>query len=186
MEPQNNNTLWWALGGVAVAAVVVYLFLGTNLFEGRPTGVETPEGLVVATGTSPISSAGIVVTPEGVPVTQNVEPGTENAPKQSIPLSEEDIPAQALEFTVSAAGFTPGTFTVTAGTAVTLAVTATDDESHLFVFEDPALSAVVVGIGPGQTRIISFNAPSSPGSYAFRCGVPGHAARGETGVMIVE
>ncbi|GEM_PF-1385790 len=186
MEPQNNNTLWWALGGVAVAAVVVYLFLGTDIFKGRPTGVETPEGLVAATGTSPISAAGIVVTTGGAPVVQNVEPGTEGAPQQSIPISEDDIPVQAIPLRVSAAGFSPSTFTVDAGRAVTLALTVDDDESHLFVFEDPSLSAVVSGVGPGMTRIISFNAPSTPGSYAFRCGVPGHAARGETGVMIVE
>lgn len=186
MEPQDRSTLWWAVGGVTVAAVVVYLFLGTTLFTGRPIGIETPEGLVVATGTSPISAEGIVVTPEGVPVVQSVEPGTENAPKQSIPISKEDIPPQAVELSVSAAGFAPSTFTVPAGRAVTLAVTATDDESHLFVFEDPSLSAVVVGVGPGMTRIISFNAPEAPGAYAFRCGVPGHAARGEVGTMVVE
>jgi uncharacterized cupredoxin-like copper-binding protein len=185
MEPQNNKTLWWALGGVVAAAAVVYLIFGTGLFGG-PQGVQTPQGLVVATGTSPISAEGIVVTAEGMPVEQGGEPGAENAPQQSVPLSQNDIPAQAVEIEVSAAGFSPNTFTVDAGKAVTIAVTATDDESHLFVFQDPALSAVVVGIGPGMTRIISFNAPETPGSYEFRCGVPGHAARGEAGTMIVE
>lgn len=172
-------------GIVVAAAVVAYLYFATDVFKRRPTGVQTPEGLVAATGTSPISAEGIVVTSEGVPVEQGGEPGVGDAPRQSVPLGEEDIPAQAIELKVSAAGFAPNTFTVPAGRAVTLAVTATDDESHLFVFEDPALSAVVVGIGPGMTRIISFNAPETPGSYAFRCGVPGHAARGETGVMVV-
>ena len=185
MEPQNDKTFWWAAGGVIAAAVVAYLIFGAGLFGG-PRGVETPEGLVAAVGTSPISAEGVVVTTEGKPVEQGVEPGTENAPKQSIPLSEDDIPVQAIKLRVSVAGFSPSSFTVQAGRAVTLAVTVDGSESHLFAFEDPALSAVVVGVGPGQTRIISFNAPETPGDYAFRCGVPGNAARGVTGVMVVQ
>lgn len=182
----NKNLIGWIVGGVAVGAVVLYLIFGTDIFSGRPRGAQTPEGLVAATGTSPISSEGVVVSASGAPVVQGGEPGAENAPRQSIPLSEDDIPVQAIELRVSAAGFSPSSFTVPAGRAVTIALTVDDDESHLFVFEDPALSAVVVGVGPGMTRIISFNAPSTPGSYIFRCGVPGHAARGETGVMVVQ
>jgi len=67
-----------------------------------------------------------------------------------------------------------------------VAVSSTDGYTHVFMFDDPSLSAVAVGVGPKETRAITFNAPAKAGTYSFHCDVPGHTARGEVGAMIVK
>ena len=137
---------------------------------------------MVAPGTSAVSSKGEVVTKEGKPVKLDASPGTPDAPQQSNPVSE--APAGAVKLTMTASGFSPKEFTARAGQAVALSVTAGDSQTHVFMFDDASLSAVAVGVAPGETRVITFNAPKV-GSYKFHCDVPGHSGRGETGTMVV-
>ena len=87
---------------------------------------------------------------------------------------------------VSANGFVPNIFTVKAGEAITIALTSTDQWSHNINFSDPSLQAAETSVSAGTTRAFSFNAPSVKGEYNFSCSIPGHAARGEVGKMIVE
>ena len=149
-------------------------------------GVVTPAGVVAATGTSPIATSGLVVTAEGKPVKLDVTPGTPQAPQQSNPITKPaDLPSKAIKLSISSAGWSPKEFTVSSGAAITVAVTATDNQTHVFKFDDPSLDAVAVGIGPGETRAITFNAPKA-GTYKFHCDVPGHSGRGETGDMVVK
>jgi len=83
---------------------------------------------------------------------------------------------------------TPAAFSVTRGQSVTLSVTSVDDKTHVFKLKNPALGLgwVTVGVKPGDTKSIMFNAPNKPGNYEFYCDVPGHSAAGETGKMIVQ
>lgn len=161
----------------------------TNQQPGKKTdqGVVTPSGVVAASGTSPIANSGQVVTPQGAPVKLNVAPGTPDAPQQSNPIAKPaDLPSKAVKLSISASGgWSPKEFTVSSGSAVTVAVTATDNQTHVFKFDDPSLDAVAIGIGPGETRAITFNAPKS-GTYKFHCDVPGHSGRGEVGQMVVQ
>lgn len=150
----------------------------------RERFVEAPEPEAAVPSASPITIGGQVVTPQGAPVRLDVEPGSPEAPQQSNPVSEDVLPEDALKIRISAEGIFPDNFEVESGAVVTLSVTSTDTETHLFKFENPALKAVAVGVGPGETRAITFNAPDE-GSYDFFCDVPGHKARGETGVMVV-
>ena len=113
------------------------------------------------------------------------EPGSPENPQQSSPVSESQVPREALKLSVSATGFTPTSFSVNAGEAVSLSLTS-EDQTHVFYFEDPALRNVAVGVGPNETRFIEFYAPETPGEYVFYCDVPGHRTRGEEGVMVVE
>ena len=171
---------------VVVVGVVVWL-LSTGAIPsprtGSPSeGIETPQGTAAAPGTSAITEEGQVVTQTGEAVKLDVEPGTPEAPQQSNPIGE--APAGSVELSVSESGFSPSTFEVRAGQAVTISVTATDTQTHVFKLSDPLLSAVAVGVGPGETRAITFNAPSS-GTYGFHCDVPGHTGRGESGTMTV-
>ncbi|MBU4370126.1 cupredoxin domain-containing protein [Patescibacteria group bacterium] len=133
---------------------------------------------------SPVSDKGEVLTSEGVPVDNTALPGSPEAPKQSRALDETEIPASAVKLTVTANGFSPSEFTVKPGQAVTLSVTS-GDKTHVFKFDDNALQAVAVGVAGGETRAITFNAPTA-GDYTFYCDVPGHRGRGETGVMHVK
>lgn len=174
---------------VVVVIVVggIVLLLATGAIPSPRTsapvqGERTPEGTVVAPGTSPVTDEGTVLNRLGEEAKLDVVPGTPEAPQQSNPIGE--APAGSVELKVSASGFTPGTFEVRAGQPVTISLTSTDDQTHVFKFDDASLSAVAVGVGPGETRAITFNAPSK-GSYGFHCDVPGHAARGETGTMTV-
>lgn len=162
--------------------------------EGAATGADgevvIPEALKDATvavvGANPIAKDGTVVTTEGVPVKNDAIPMSPEAPKQTPPVAKEQLPASTIKLEISAAGWNPKEFSVKAGAPVTLAITSGDDYTHVFMFDDSSLSAVAVGVSPRETRAITFNAPDKAGEYAFHCDVPGHAARGEVGKMIVK
>lgn len=112
-------------------------------------------------------------------------PGTPENPYQSAPVSGGEVPTDFIKMTVSAEGFAPSRFAVPAGGSVGISLTS-GDHTHIFKFENPSLKNVAVGVGPGETRLIEFYAPTEKGEYVFYCDVPGHRARGEEGVMVVE
>lgn len=170
---------------VVVVAVVGYLVWSGYKSPKIPPGVQTPQGTVVAPGTSPIATSGQVIAPTGAPAKLNAPPGTPSAPQQSAPIVPQSLPPSAVKLTVTAAGFSPSNFTVNSGAVVALSLTSGDAQTHIFYFDDTSLSAVAIGVGPGETRAIVFNAPKA-GTYTFYCGVPGHKTRGEVGKMIVE
>lgn len=150
------------------------------------SGQAIPEGSTVeVVGANPIKE-NVVVTPTGEATKNDVAPMSPNAPQQTPPISKQDLPSSAKSLSVSASGFSPNSFEVKAGSPVVLSLTGTDSTPHVLMFDDPVLSAVVVGVGLGETRAITFNAPTTPGEYSFRCDVPGHAVRGEVGKMIVK
>lgn len=191
---ENKKLAWWIAGGAVVGIVIIYLAItgGVKLPSGAPTAEEagplattTPRGVVAAPGLSAVSEEGQVVTKEGKPVQLDAVPGAPEAPQQSDPIAAKDAPTDSITIKMSAEGIAPSVFRVKRGEAVTLAITATDSQSHVFAFKDPALSGVAVGLAPGETRALVFNAPAR-GEYAFYCNIPGHEARGEKGVMIVE
>jgi uncharacterized cupredoxin-like copper-binding protein len=190
MDQEKVKMIGWVVAGVVVAAIVIYLAVSGGFVGGPssqiPPGVQTPQGTVVAPGTSPIATSGQVVSKTtSLPVKLNVTPGTPDAPQQSDVVSKGSLPSQAIKLAVTGQGFSPSSFTVSVGQPVVLSVTSGDAFTHVFMFDDPSLSAVAIGVGPGETRAISFNAPKA-GTYKFHCDVPGHKDRGETGMMVVE
>lgn len=152
--------------------------------------MQVPEALKEATvtvvGANPIAKDGTVMTTEGVAVKNDAVPMSPEAPKQTPPVVAAELPSSVIKLGISAAGWNPGEFSVNAGAPVTLAITSEDDYTHVFMFKDTSLAAVAVGVSPRETRAITFNAPTEKGEYAFHCDVPGHAARGEVGKMIVK
>jgi plastocyanin len=86
---------------------------------------------------------------------------------------------------VSSDGFSPESFTVSSGQAITVALTGVGESSHIMAFEDSVLSSVFINTRPGETRAVTFNAPSEPGEYTFFCDFPGHRSA-EEGIMVVE
>lgn len=199
MDTSNKkNVIVYVVIAIIVVVIVVYALMsggGSSVVPGidkaqvgekTDQGTVTEKGIVAAPGTSAIStSTGKVVTNEGVEVKNDVVPGTPQAPQQSNPTSPEALPSAAIKLDVSAAGYSPNQFTVKAGAPVTLSITSSDTQTHIFMFDDSSLSAVAVGVAPKETRAITFNAPTKKGDYTFKCDVPGHAGRGETGKMIV-
>lgn len=156
-----------------------------------PLATATPETVktaqAVASGASLVTASNVVITPQGTPVKLNVAPASFDAPKESAPIASSSVPnnANTIKIAVSAAGFTPNTFTVKVGQLVNFALTSSDNFSHIWMPDDPALTGTILGVAGHETRIKSWNAPKK-GTYPFHCVVPGHAARGEAGTMIVE
>lgn len=107
-------------------------------------------------------------------------------PMQSLPLDENEIPKEAIKIEITSQGFSPSSFEVNNGEKVVLSVTSGDRWAHVFKFKDSSLAEVAVGVTSGETRAITFYAPSEAGEYPFFCDVPGHERRGEKGVMIVK
>lgn len=191
---ENRTTIIWIVIGVIAAVAVIALII---FVRGAPAAInnfggETNTTGEVTAGTPKIVLPGIsqieggeVITESGKIAKNDAVPGSADAPKQSLVTSETNIPLSAIKISASLKGFSPSTFEVRSGVIVTLAVTSDDGSSYLFAFEAPELSAVTVGIGPGQTRVMNFKAPAA-GTYDFRSAIPGHAAKGLVGKMIVK
>lgn len=150
-------------------------------------GQIVPEGArVEVVGANAVTKDNVVITKTGEVAKNDVVPMSPEAPQQTAPITKAQLPNTAVKLDVSATGFSPAEFSVKAGAPVTLSVSSVDGLTHVFMFEDSALAAVAIGVGPSETRAITFNAPAKAGEYAFRCDVPGHFGRGEAGKMIVK
>lgn len=124
-----------------------------------------------------------VTTPSGK-IRLDVPPGSPNAPQQSTPITESQVPTGSVRIVMKEGSFVPRLFTIRKGEEVTLAVSSGDDRTHVFMFKDPRLSAIAIGVGPGETRLMKFAAPVA-GDFEFFCAVPGHEGAGESGRMTV-
>ena len=152
--------------------------------EGEPVQEALKDAETVVPEGSLVSDKGEVLTSSGEIVNNEALPGSPDAPKQSRSLAEGEVPKDAVTLNITAGGFEPDEFTVKSNSVVTLSATS-GDRTHVFKFDDPGLQGVAIGIAGGETRAITFKAPSS-GDYTFFCDVPGHRGRGETGVMHVK
>ena len=144
------------------------------------------DAAVVIPGASPVKD-NQVMTLKGKPAANNSTPMAPDAPQQTGALDKATIDKNdsVIKINVSEAGFSPNSFGgIKAGSVVNIAVTSVDEFTHIFAFRDASLSAVAIGLAPGETRAITFNAPAA-GTYEFYCNVPGHGARGEVGKMVI-
>lgn len=210
---ENKKNLWIILGVVAVVIVIIVVAAlqsrkaAAPVTETPTTGTPTTEpaeetpaaednlpkiealkdARVEVPGANPITKDNKVVNLEGQVTKNDVAMTSPLAPSETPAISKEALPETAISLDVTAAGFSPKEFTVKPGQPVTLAITAVDS-IHNLVFEDASLSAVGMGAYKGQTRAITFNAPTKAGEYVFYCNVGGvvHKNRGEVGKMIVK
>jgi len=165
-----------------------------GLEEGDLEGMEASseqkalaEATEVIEGANKVSKDNEVLTKEGKVAKNNVDPNTPDAPKQSEVIENVDeLPAETIRITMTAQGIEPSSFSVPAGQPISIAVTSGDKYPHIFKFRDKSLSAVAVGVTSGTTKAIIFQSPSEAGEYEIFCDIPGHPARGETAVMIVQ
>ncbi len=155
-----------------------------NIKYALQTNENLKDARVEIPGASPISLDDTVMTYEGEVADNTVAPGSAEAPKVTQALDKTDLTSDAININGSAAGFSPKEISARAGAPTTISLTAIDDQVHVLRFDDPVLNAISLGVMPGETRAITFNAPAA-GTYTFFCEVPGHKDRGETGVMTV-
>lgn len=180
----NKSLVFWIVGGAAVGIIVIVIALSRGIISpfgsigSKSRNIETQNSAPVGVSYSQADAYSTT--------TNKVVTGAPEAPSQSLPISKEKIPDAAIKLSVRKNSFDPASFTVNAGQTVVLSLTSTDTHGHSFVFVDPSLASANVGVGPNETRVITFTAPESPGSYKFQCNTFGDAARGETGVMIVK
>ncbi|MBN2854072.1 cupredoxin domain-containing protein [Patescibacteria group bacterium] len=105
------------------------------------------------------------------------------APEQSVVVKLEDVPAGAISIIGTDDGFEPNEFFVEPGQEFTLTLTAQSASPVVLTFYDPTMAAVAIGCGPGDTRYVTFTAPTKSGEYVFVNDVFGK--REQTGKMIV-
>ena len=81
--------------------------------------------------------------------------------------------------------FEPRSLEVKAGQAVLVRVVNVGPLSpHDFVITELGVRTRL--LEPGQEELLDFNAPNRPGTYEFICSVPGHAALGMVGQLVVK
>lgn len=108
-------------------------------------------------------------------------------PSQSSPIEDQSqIPEEAIKIAITEQGISPASFEAKKGGKVILSVSSGDQWTHIFKFKSETLTDVAVGVGPKETRGISFFAPKEAGEYEYYCDVPGHIERGEKGIMTVK
>ncbi len=174
-------------GGANVGKVSQVVTFTKTEVNGTTTSTSTEQAVIVAPDSNPISvDTGFVLTRDGGQEADNTaQAGDPNAPIQSEPVKVEDLPESAVKISISPTSVTPKSFTVKAKQAVALSVTA-ESSIEIFKFDDQILSAVALGLKPGETRVITFNAPDQAGKYIFYSDFAGHRSTGAEGIMIVE
>lgn len=171
-------------GGQKISQVVT--FTRSNA-SGTTTSTSTEQAVIVAPESNPISmETGDVLTVSGDSEAKNdTIAGDANAPLQSEPVDPVKLPESTIKIVMSPTGVTPKDFTIKPRQAIALSVTA-ESSLEIFKFDDPSLSAVAMGLKPGETRVITFNAPDKPGEYKFYSDFAGHRSTGAEGTMIVK
>lgn len=158
-----------------------------NTEELKPVEIPNIEGAkVVIEGANAITPDNKVVTETGKVTETSVLPMAPTAPKQTGFLDKTELPKGVVNVSVGNNKFSPAEFSTKAGAPTTFSLTGVDDFSHVIAFDDASLSAIAILVGPGQTKAITFNAPTAAGTYTFSCASPDHASRGEVGKMIVK
>ncbi len=209
---KNNKKLWILLAVLAVIIIIVIVAVaqssktGTNgtgkvsSNQATTTVTTTVNGVSTTTtetinltdakvaipgSVNQITKDNKVVTPEGKPTVTNGIPNAGDAPKPVL-IAKEQLPSKAIDVVIKDGKFTPNLFAVAAGSPVSFAITSGDNQTHIVIFTDNSIAAIAMGIGPNETKAITFNAPTKPGDYTFRCEVPGHGDKGEVGKMVVK
>jgi P-type Cu+ transporter len=94
-----------------------------------------------------------------------------------------DASAQQVAVVARDLAFAPGDVTIAAGRTTVLSFR--NDGATFHDWEVEGLANVDAGARPGQTQRIRF-AIDRPGRYLVRCTVPGHAAAGMVGTLVVQ
>lgn len=118
------------------------------------------------------------------------QPGLQTSPQSSFPMTIENLPINVIHLEINSNSITPNTFTVEKNQIVLLALTNTNTSTYsaVFRFYDTKLSAIAVGVGQNQTKMIIFKAYNvSPGEeIGFYNSMFNHAELGATGSMKIK
>jgi len=169
-------------------AIATWVFPPVSQKQVQPADVSTVESktidiegaTMVAPGTSPIKD-GVVVNSLNQPAKNDAAEYSAEAPQLSKTMVSDKLPKDGIQLNVSRQGISPAEFTVKAGQPVIWKISATDQWTHILVFNDKNLQGLTAGLNGGENRVLVFNAPEKPGEYAFHDDIFGVA-----GKMIVQ
>ena len=133
---------------------------------------------VVVTGANPIAADNKVLTTQGLPTNSAARSVDDSAPKQTGFLTKTELPKTLTQINIAGNQFTPSQITTTVNAPTSFSLTSADNSVHVLNFDDPSLAAIVILVGPGQTKAITFNAPAKAGSYNFFDSTPNSTAKG--------
>jgi len=180
---KKKNLIFAVIGIMIVLILMILIVLNTKTTEKNTNqGDQAKSGLTTTETENNQEAAPQSFGPASIPAELGVLPGSSGAPKQEV-VTADEIPATAIKLEVSAQGFKPNEFTVQAGEPVSLALTASGDETHVFIFPIAAMMGLTTMVAGGETKIISFTAPAA-GTYSFRDDIP--KFNKNTGTMIVK
>lgn len=104
----------------------------------------------------------------------------------SASLREEPTNPQMVELIATEYAFSPSQFVVESGQTTTVQLRNEGRIVHSISFELPEREITLDRIlGPQQSGVVSFTAPTTPGQYTFYCPVGDHRQRGMVGTLIV-
>ena len=108
-------------------------------------------------------------------------------------------PVTTIDVDMAEQKFTPDEFTVPAGAEITLNLTNSGAEYHeltimvrgaevgeKFDKEGNSTDYWTVGVFSGDSKTVTFIAPSEPGKYVIQCGLPGHYQTGMVATLYVK
>lgn len=108
-------------------------------------------------------------------------------------------PVTTIDVDMTEHKFTPDKFTVPAGAEITINLKNSGKQPHEFqilvlgakadesVDKDGNSSRYWSAITqPGESKSLTFTAPSNPGSYVIKCSAPGHTKAGMVGTLQVK
>ncbi len=183
-----SQKLWIVIGLLAfLAAIVIVATMGADKMVAPVyhAPAQIPPRQDIASGSLQDQGQQLVVQ-EGSTVRNDVMPMTPDKSRQNDKVDKELLPEKVIKLDIANFTWQPAEFTVKPGEAVTIAVTSADSATYIFAFDDPSLQVVRIGVAPGETRTMTFNAPTINGEYTFKSDMRGHANRGAVGKMIVK
>lgn len=119
--------------------------------------------------------------------TSNIR-GQGTNPQSSAPINPNNRLYHSISINASANCFAPDTVFVTHNQIIPMYLTSSDNRTHVIVFDNPALSGIMLNASSGETRGIAYKAYNMmPGeAYSYHCDLPGHSSLGERGVIMVK
>jgi heme/copper-type cytochrome/quinol oxidase subunit 2 len=178
---KKKNLIFAIIGIVIVLILVILIVLNTKTTGNSNQGDQPKSSLTANETENNQENAPQSFGPASIPAELGVLPGSSGAPEQEV-VTAAEIPATAIKLEVSDQGFKPNEFTVQAGEPVSLALTASGDNAHVFLFPIAAMMGLTTMVAGGETKMISFTAPAA-GTYSFRDDIP--KFNKNTGTMIV-
>lgn len=155
--------------------------LGALIVLGAGCGSSTVTPTVAPAATTPTPAATVPTAATATtPSSDVVVPASASVADTTTPPVAPDVEPLSVAMTSGNFFFDPSTITASPGQKVSISFT--DNEgTHTFVMDEIGLKKTIT-----TGTVITFTAPTTPGSYAYYCDIGAHRKLGMEGVLIVK